>query len=119
MNKYYVEFLYPGLIFGDTSSEEVQDEDPKKIEIPERATGFRFYSQTESVTEDNEILRGKKKDYSGWYYKGREMTLEDIKREIPNERILISNMEINKWNRVVKFDCGQYYPLEDKDVVLK
>jgi hypothetical protein len=118
MTKHYIEFVYPGIMFSESSSKEIEHRDAKKVELPKGAVGFRFFDK-EQTELDGETLEGKPKNYTGWRYKGRELTLEDVKREMPGERILISNMECNNWDKVVKLECGQIFPLCKEDMVIE
>jgi len=119
MLKHYVEFLYPGIVVGEYSSEPTETRDPKYITAPEGAVAFRFYD-VEEVTIDGETLTGKNKDYSGWFYVvGRAMTLEDVRREMPSKKVLIGNMESNGMDRVVSFPNGITYELHPEDIVLE
>lgn len=117
----YVEYQYPGIITQETSWAKIEQRDAKKISdtIPEGAIGFRFFDRTE-VQEGKETLVGKPKNHSGWYYVGgREMTLADVKKEMPDKTILIRNMESNGYSRIVFTRHNQALPLEKNDVVLE
>lgn len=111
----YVEFVYPGILFGDTSTARIeQDAD---IVIPDGAVGYRTFEQTATVV-DGETLRGERANYSGWTYIGRRMTLDDVKREWPDAQTLIRNMEGNGWLTVCALGNGQAYPLSERDSVI-
>lgn len=118
MLKHYVERAVAGSFVSDYSSREVEDRDPDKIILGTMEYGFRFYD-IEEVELDGELLRGKPKNHSKWYYQGEEYTLEQVKRELPGSRILIENMECNGWNTVVKNKFGQFFPLINGAVVIK
>lgn len=111
----YVEFLYPGIFMADSSTKLLAD--GEAIELPERAVGYRTFERT-ATTVDGEVLRGANKNVSPWTYAGREMTLDDVRRELPDERILISNMQGNGYDRVVMFPNGQTYQLHAGDTVI-
>lgn len=117
MLKHYVEFLYPGILFGESSIREVDNRNPYSVTIPDEAYGFRFLDK-EEIAIDDEILKGKNKNVSGWYYQGRKMSIEDVKREMPNKNILIDNMISNRYGFIVFTKFGQAFPLEDNDTVL-
>jgi len=120
MLKHYVEFLYPGLLVSETSVEEIAERDTKKVEMSDSCFGFRFFDRTVSVI-DGETLTGDRKNVSGWYYQGEKMTLEQVKASFGNDRnyrILISNMENNGYDAVVKTKFGQFIPLNDGDTIL-
>jgi hypothetical protein len=117
MLKHYVEFLYPGILFSDTSEDEVETRDIHKLEIPEYSFGFRFFDREQTIL-DGEVLTGKSKNYSNWYYYGKVMTIDDVKEQEPDQRILISNMENNDYKRIVRTKFGQSIPVQDEDVVI-
>lgn len=119
MLKHYVEFLTPGLIVSNSSVEEIAERDPNKVELSDGCFGFRFFDRTEVVV-DGETLTGSRKNVSGWYYKGEKMTLDQVKavNNIGEYNILISNMECNHWDAVVKTDFGQFMELHKNDVVI-
>ena len=117
MLKQYIEFFYPGSFVSETSTQEVVDRTPPD-ELPKGAYGYRYFAQSE-VTQDGETLCGKPKDYSGTTYYGDVMTLEQVKALTPSSdyRILVSNMECNGWERVVRTIRGQFMPLHAGDSV--
>ena len=117
--KHYLETYYPGFLVSDTSVEEVDHRDPKRVELDDRAYAFRFFDRTVTTTPDGEALMGKPKNHSGLIFpEGRVMTPEDVERDMPGEKILISNMRCNGYKRVVHTKFGQTFPLNDEDVVL-
>ena len=120
MLKHYVEYLYPGILFSETSVKEVAERDVKAVDISDGCFGFRFFDRTVTVI-DGETLTGDRKNVSGWYYQGEKMTLEQVKAthgSDHNYRMLISNMENNGYGTVVKTKFGQFMPLNDNDTVL-
>lgn len=123
MLKHYVKFFYPGAFVAETEVEEVKSRDAQKIKVPEGSYGFRFFDRQEITAENEnhepETLRGKPKNYSGMFYFGRIMTLDDVKREMPDATILISNMETNNWDKVVKTRMGNIQPFEEKDTIIE
>lgn len=78
MLKHYVEYLYPGILFSETSVKEVAERDVKAVDISDGCFGFRFFDRTVTVI-DGETLTGDRKNVSGWYYQGEKMTLEQVK----------------------------------------
>lgn len=112
----YVEFLYPGLLFGESSSR-LLAEASGPIAMPKGAVGYRTYEQS-VTTVAGETLRGTPRNHSGWTYVGRAMTVDDVRREMPDASILIANMTGNGYERVVKLPNGQTYPLKSIDQVV-
>lgn len=117
MLKHYVEFLHPGIIVTENSSEEVNHQNPDLIKLPEGAFGFRFYDRQEKKSE-GELLVGKPKNHSHWFMQGEVLTLIDVRLSFPDKKTLISNMERNKIRRVCKTKFGQFVPLEKEDTII-
>lgn len=127
MKKHFVTFVSPGTFFSEHTEKPIESWDIMKAtkmarSIKERhgATPYGFYFTTRerrSHELDSKVTRT-----SGMYYLGGTVeTLEEIKaRKNPDERILLSNMEMNGWNKVItntnSWKITQ--PLRDEDVVL-
>lgn len=120
MTKHYVTFLYPGILFPEESTYEVETRDPAKLDIPKGAYAFTFHDQ-EVTTFEGETLTGKPKNHSARYYIADNAcvyTLEEVKNLFPDKRILISNMEGNGYKRVIRCNKGNFQPFEDDDVLI-
>ncbi len=116
--KQYVTFLYPGIFLSEEETRAVETRDVGGLAVPEGAFAFQFFERLE-IDVDGERLVGKPRNRSGRYYpEGRVMTVADVLLDERDNRILISNMEGNGWDRVVKTRCGNYQPFTDDDVVL-
>lgn len=115
--KQYVEFLYPGILFPESEIREVSDRD-SLIDAPKNCFAYQFFERQETNAEDGEVLLGKPKNYSGRFYFGKLKTLEDVKKETPEARTLISNMESNNWNPVVLTRRGNYQPFGERDQIV-
>ncbi len=116
--KTYVEFFYPGVFLSESSSQEVESRDVSKLEIPEGVFGFSFYDITTTAV-DGETLTGKAKNRSKSYVIAeRVMTLEDVKKEVPNSDILQSNMKMNGWDQVARTVHGSFQPVDDNTIVI-
>ncbi len=118
MLKQYIEYFYPGSFVSESSAQEVADRTTPG-ELPKGAYGYRFFARSE-VTQDGETLRGQQKDHSPMTYFGEVMTLDEVKALTPfsDYRILVSNMECNRWDRVVRTIRGQFMPLNAGDSVV-
>ena len=118
---HYVQFLQPGALVSETSNKRIRSRNPENVKLPSEFTfGFRFFSQIE-VTKDGEKLIGRAKDWSGTYYPdGTIYSLKEVKRYLPNEKILISNMTINNMETVVKTCIGNFQQFnKDTDHIYK
>lgn len=117
----YVKFLYPGTFFNEESLEVRTTDDPNAIEIPKGAYAFCFLERTE-VEQDGEKLLGsfERDDRTFYVPGGRVLTLAEIKAgAIEGDcDILISNMEINGWDRVIETNRGNVQPFEEHCVLL-
>lgn len=126
MKKHFVVFESPGTFVHEVSIRPIDSWNTAKAvkmskSITERYNSkpFAFYFTTRERTEKD--LDSKVTHESGRYFLGgRILTVEDVKREMPTEKILISNMENNGWKRVVVNDNSWriYQPLTAKDTVL-
>lgn len=118
MLKHYVEFFFPGAFYSDCNVKEVSERNPELITIPDGAFAYRFFDQTEEVTVNGESIVGERENSSPLTYLGTEYTLEEVKAQFPEYTMLISNMEINGWNRVVKTREGNWYPIQMGEKVI-
>jgi len=118
----YVEFLYPGAFVNETSVEEVKDRDIDKLKIPDNAFGFRFFDVLENKTiVDDEFVKMTSDRINKspmHYYGGQVYTKEDVIREVPNNEILLKNMESNDWDKIVKTRMGNFQPFEKTDIFI-
>lgn len=117
MLKHYVEYR---LNCEEKITVEIATRNVEKIEIPDNCLGFRFFDRSVTVI-NGETLTGDKKNLSGWYYLGEEMTLEQVKEtygDDKNYKILIFNMENNGY-KIVKTKSGKLIPLKENDTVIQ
>ena len=127
VQKHFVTFNSPGSFVAEQTTKEIDTWGVEKAiemskEIKERygALPYGFYFTTRSRGKDD--LDSKISATSNMYYLGGEiLTLEQVKaRNDPKDKTLISNMECNKWNRIVvnRNSWEWTQPLKDDDVVL-
>lgn len=127
MKKHFVVFYSPGTMVSETSQKPIDSWDVEQAmamadDIIERhgATpyGFRFTTRSRGP----EDLDSKETDKSPMYYLGGTVeTLEEVKaKNDPEDRILISNMECNGWDRIITNTNSwrMTQPLHEDDVVL-
>lgn len=127
MKKDFVVFYSPGSFVSETTEKEIDSWDVEKAKemarsIKERhgATPYGFRFITRSRNDDE--LDSKVTQKSNMYYLGGKIRHLDfiLLENNPDERILISNMKMNGWDRVIE-NCNSYkitQPLEKDDVVL-
>lgn len=118
ITKTYVEKIYRGILFSESSIQEVTERDPMKIENDGKMQGFRFYD-VEYVVDGDKTYEGETVNYSGWIFFGKRYSLDEIKTKYgnkPDYRILISNMECNGHNYVCHTQAGSFLPMEEGDI---
>lgn len=127
MQKHFVTFYSPGTFVAETTERPINAWDvDAAVEIAETITerygarpyGFRFTTRGRGPDDlDSKVVAN-----SVFYYLGGKIeTLEEVReRNDPKERILLSNMEVNGYKRVIRITRGWSWtqPLDDGDVVL-
>lgn len=106
----YLEFMYPGVITAEYSQKKVEGREPKKLEWPDGAYAAQYFD-IYTIEDEGHVYKTRRENLSPLYYKpdAKVMTVEDVEREMPNEKILISNMKCNKWDKVVFSRFGDRY----------
>lgn len=89
------------------------------MNIPDGAYAVRFFdiatAEVEGIPTKSDRLNVSPKHFLG----GRVMTLEEVEREMPDERILIGNMTVNRWNAVIHTRSNHYLPFDQDDVLVQ
>lgn len=116
MMQQYVTFLFPGSFMPEEKLVKINSRSDK-FEIPNNCFAY-YFSERQELESDGEILRGKMGNKSGRFYFGKAMTAEEVKSTVPDSSILLSNMENNNWNTVVKTRQGNFQPLMEDDVIV-
>lgn len=127
IKKHFVDFYSPGTFVAETSRRSIDSWDVEKaFEMAHGITqrynatpyGFRFLT----CGRNDEDLNSKEIASSPMYYLGGKVqTLAQIKsKKNPSDKILISNMECNGYDRVITNDNSWRWtqPLEKNDVAL-
>ena len=115
MTKKYIEFGFPGVLVSETSVRPFT-ETPTLSTLPKHSYGYRTFERIE-VEVDGETLKGEDKNYSGWTFFGRELTLDQVKDQYPDEETMISNLESNGYDRVAHTITKGWFPMKEKDRV--
>ncbi len=127
MQQHFVEFLSPGTFVAESTTKPIEQFNDihtavamaREIEERHNAVpyGFRFITRARADDELDSSEVGRSAMY---YLGGRVLTLDGVRREMPNEKILISNMESNGWGRVVVSENSwrTVQPLGDNDCIL-
>lgn len=123
----YIEYIYPGILIGETVSEKCGPDKrlfPERVKLPENALGFRFYQRVEIPIDGVAVKTTASSppiNSTEWYFYGHEMTFAEVEylaREFPEYYTAASNMRINNINRCVKFRNGQMFFLHENDKVI-
>ena len=118
VTKSYVEKIYRGILFSESSISEVEERDPMQVANDGKMQGFRFYDK-EYVVDGDKSYDGDKSNFSNWIYFGKRMSLEEVKAQYGNNSsysILISNMENNNYQYVCHTQAGSFLPMEEGDM---
>lgn len=116
MTKHYVEFYFPGSFVANVSQVEISDR-LQSMDIPDGCYGYRTFD-LEVIESNDEVLKGSPKNFSPFTYYGKEYSLEQIKFEFPDLKILHSNIENNGYKKAVLTRRGNWAPLDPNDVVI-
>ena len=119
----YVEFLYPGMLFSESSVKKVKNRDVSKLKVPRYSYGFIFFDIL-SVTvkaggKKVELTSDRLRVSPMHYYDAKVYTLAEIKRTFPKERVLINNFEGGRKKKAVRCRTGNWQIFERTDVLVK
>lgn len=110
MEKHFVVFYSPGTFFNETSTKEISSWDVEKakemaLDISERygATPYAFSFETVTRTGEGWEMKETVKESKGRYFLGGKIeTLAEVEaRNDPKEKILLSNMKCNGWDKII------------------
>ena len=126
MEKHFVIFFSARSFVAETTEKPIGSWDTNEAtemvkDIKERygATPYGFCFTTRHRKDDE--LDSKEVKRSGMYYLGGDvLTLAEVKAQMPEKNILISNMENNGYDKIIinKNSWQWIKPLTDKDTVL-
>lgn len=128
MKKHFVLFYSPGTFVSETTEKEIDSWDVEKAKklartIKERHNaspyGFCFITRER---RDDELDSKVTKTSNTYFLGGKVLTLNDIlAKDDPNDRILISNMQNNGWDRVIENTNSWKVtlPLKSDDIILE
>lgn len=127
MKQHFVTFFSPGTFTAEQTTRPIEYWDVDlAVEISKdimerygaKPYGFQFSTRERGELDLDSHVSKKSPMY---YLGGKVLTLEQLKAiNDPSNRILISNMEINRWDRVIINNNSWTWtqPLEEGDVVL-
>jgi hypothetical protein len=111
MIKHYIEYLYPGILFAESSDKEITER--KLYSFPEACFAYRFYDIETSEGEHGTLV-GPRFNLSGYYYNGGQIyTPAEVEQNFPDEKTLISNVQ--SFKHAIKTSIGNWQEFTDKD----
>jgi len=116
MTKHYVRFTYAGSFVSEHGDEPIRSRDSKII-LPRGAYAWRVFDR-EEVRHGGEVLKGEPKNFGPRHIVGEVFDVERVRREVPDNDILLSNMKCNRWPKVIRCRQG-FIPMEKDDVVIE
>lgn len=108
MVKHYVEYVCPAIRSPILHTMEIEERDVSKVTVIDGCSGFRFFDITE-IEFEGEILRGERKNISGWYYRGEKMNIEVAIKLYKNDDIQYTHLTNYKYN-----GCSRVCKLNDE-----
>lgn len=116
--KRFVTFLAPGSFLAENWSRDVDSLDPYAIEWPNNAYAFTLHER-EDIVDGDARFTGKARQIGPTYYHPDSTieTLDEVKANPKAGAVLVSNMQINRWDRVVWSRWGNWpQPYKDGEV---
>lgn len=107
----YIEYYLPGTIVADKHAVEVQTREIDKLDIPPRASSFRFF-ESESAT-------GAQRNKSKLYMLAEEVLNEEqVKQKIDNPDTLLWNMRANGYKYIACTRRGTCHFVDENTIVV-
>ena len=113
----YVKFYFGGGMVSETYVMEVNTRDPKLVDMPSGSYAFMFYDR-EFIVDGEDEFKGRVKNKSPDYYPKGTIYNQDEVKKLRNHTILLNNMRINRWDRVIKSRYGNFEPYEEGETVI-
>lgn len=120
----YVTYYYPDAFLDESSSKPVATRDPQAIaaESEPGVFAFTFHDQvtTTVMVDGYEVPTASKAlNESGMYYiDAQQMTAADVVALPGDHRILLSNMEANGWDPILRCRTGNFKPMQPGDEII-
>jgi hypothetical protein len=112
----YIEYYYPGILFSESSKEDVESFDPSELTIPDACFGFEYHSVEEIFIDEKwRPLTETNKSHGMIYPDGEIFDEEKLIAENQNKGFLLDNMRGNGWNLVVRTKVGNFQPFRNED----
>lgn len=106
---YFVRFHASGSICDDTWEKEIESPDPYLVEWPMRAYAFSIWKRTDVIDGETTYTGEPEKVGKLYYHPDSTIkTLDEVKADPTSTKILISNMEINRWDALIYTRFGHW-----------
>jgi hypothetical protein len=117
----FVRYKYPGIIVPEESFREIKQRDPVETAqtAPKGVYAFQFYDVHYATIDGIDMSSAIVNESPTYFINGEKLSLADVKRDMPDKTILISNMECNHWDHVVRTQMGNITPMDDGDVIVR
>lgn len=116
---YYVTYHSPGAFFAENSKIEVPNHDMKVIlKKSENAYSFTLTKKTVFI-KDGVPFSSPEWGAITYFIDAEIFTLAEVKKQFLDSKILISNMEINGYDSIIKTNCGWFLPFYSKYIFIK
>jgi hypothetical protein len=127
LQKHFVTFYSPGTFFDEETTKEISEWDINAARelaknITERYDARPFGFQFSTRSRGDEDFDSHEINRSPMYYLNATILTRDeiIAKNDPKDEMLLTNMEYNKWNRIITGTAGFRWakPLRDSDIIL-
>ena len=123
VRKTYIEFLYPGVGFNESSTRRVKTRDVSKVKVPKDAFGFQFFDILSVIVDAD----GKKVKLTSeqinvspmHYYGGKIYTTAELKREFPADEIFVDNIRNSGYKEAIRCRTGNWLPFGRGDIFVE
>ncbi len=120
--KKYIEFIYSDIVLSESSKKVIENRVITKVEVSEKAIGFRFFDTLETTIEVDgkpvKLMSERIDESAMFYYGGRVYTREELAQEASGNQTLLDNMDRHGWNKVIKTRMGNFRPFKDTDILI-
>lgn len=109
--KRWVRFWMPGAFFGESRDVDLPIyTEPSAVKWPDDAYAFTLHERTEIVDDDGARYLGKPQQLGPMFFHpdSQVMTLAEVELDPRATKILLDNMRVNGWDRIVWSRWGNW-----------
>ena len=120
----YIRYLYPGTLEGHDRAVANRDPEQAVRNAPEDAYGFTVSERISAVVHagpDREpvtLSSPARRVSRPFFIDGTALDAEDVASLPGNHRILLDNMRVNRWERVIRCRTGNFLPFAAGDTLV-